>query len=98
MPGTPTVYILANKPRGTLYTGVTSQLVRRIWQHREGCADGFTKQYGVKQLVWYEQHRDMINAITREKTIKRWPRKRKFDVIEKLNPGWEDLWCRIVER
>jgi putative endonuclease len=97
MPGTPTVYILANKPRGTLYTGVTSQLVRRIWQHREGCADGFTKQYGVKQLVWYEQHRDMINAITREKTIKRWPRKRKFDVIEKLNPGWEDLWCRIVE-
>ncbi|MEO7042752.1 MAG: GIY-YIG nuclease family protein [Gemmatimonadaceae bacterium] len=98
MPGIPTVYILASKPRGTLYTGVTSQLVQRIWQRREGCADGFTKRYGVKRLVWYEQHTDMINALKCEKTIKRWPRQWKFNIIQKFNPEWEDLWAGIVAR
>jgi putative endonuclease len=94
----PTVYILASKPRGTLYTGVTSNLVRRIWQHREGAADGFTRRYRIKLLVWFEQHATMHDAIEREKVIKRWPRRRKFDMIATTNPGWRDLWRRIVER
>jgi len=98
MLGIPTVYILANKPHGTLYTGVTSQLTKRLWQHREGCADGFTKRYGIMRLVWYEQHADMVTAIKREKTIKRWPRRWKFSIIQGSNPEWKDLWSAIVER
>ena len=98
MPRIPTVYIIASKPRGTLYTGVTSDLVKRIWQHREGCADGFTKRYGITRLVWYEQHGEMIRAIEREKVIKRLPRHRKIDLIRKSNPDWRDLWYAIIER
>ena len=92
----PAVYILASKPRGTLYVGVTSNLVKRVWQHRESLADGFTKRYGVKTLVWYQQHQTMTNAIKREKAIKRWRRRQKFELIQGANPEWRDLWHDIV--
>jgi len=92
----PVVYILANKPRGVLYIGVTSNLVQRIWQHREGLADGFTKRYGVKMLVWYEQHPTMIGAITREKALKKWLRRQKLDLITRNNHEWRDLWPDIT--
>ena len=87
----PCVYILARASHGTFYTGVTSQLVGRIWQHREGVVDGFTKRYGIKRLVWFEVHETMESAILREKQIKRWPRKWKYDLIHKDNPTWRDL-------
>ena len=92
----PSVYILASKPRGTLYIGVTSNLVKRTWQHREGCGSGFTSRYDVKTLVWYEQHQTMANAIEREKALKRWPRQRKLELIQKRNPKWRDLWREIL--
>ena len=92
----PAVYILANKPRGVLYIGVTSNLVQRIWQHREGLAEGFTKRYGVKMLVWYEQHPTMIGAITREKALKKWLRRQKLDLITRNNHEWRDLWPDIT--
>jgi putative endonuclease len=88
----PAVYILANKPRGVLYIGVTSNLVQRVWQHREGVADGFTKRYGARMLVWYELHPTMIGAITREKALKKWLRRQKLDLITKSNHEWRDLW------
>ena len=88
----PYVYLLANTPRGTLYVGVTSDLVKRIWQHREGRIDGFTKRYGLKTLVWYERHGTVMHAIEREKAIKRWRRKWKIELIEAANPDWKDLW------
>jgi len=90
------VYILASKPNGTLYVGVTSDLVRRIWEHREGLAEGFTKKYDVKTLVYYEVHQGPEAAITREKQIKKWERAWKIRLIEKANPNWEDLYERIV--
>jgi putative endonuclease len=86
------VYILASKPYGTLYIGVTSNLVRRIWQHREGVIDGFTKKYGVKRLVWYEVHSDIVSAITREKQLKNWNRLWKIELIQKENPAWRDRY------
>jgi putative endonuclease len=89
------VYILTNRPRGVLYTGVTSDLVGRVWQHREGVAEGFTTRYDAKQLVWFERHQDVEAAITREKRIKRWRRDWKLDLIETANPGWKDLWPEI---
>lgn len=92
----PAVYILASERNGTLYIGVTSNLVQRIWQHREGLADGFTKQHGVKMLVWYEQHASMESAISREKAMKKWLRKWKLATIEKSNPYWHDLWPEIT--
>jgi putative endonuclease len=92
----PTVYILASKPRGTLYVGVTSDLVKRIWQHREGIRRGFTSRHAVKTLVWYQQCRSMITAIEREKSIKRFRRREKIDLIIQTNPGWRDLWLDIV--
>lgn len=92
----PTVYILASKRNGTLYTGVTSNLVQRIWQHREHVVDGFTKEHGVILLVWYEQHGTMDSAILREKQIKAWKRDWKMALIEKGNPYWRDLWPDIV--
>ena len=92
----PAVYILASQRNGTLYIGVTSDLVKRIWQHREGLAEGFTKQYGVKTLVWYEQHATMESAISREKAMKKWLRKWKLAAIEKTNPDWHDLWPEII--
>ncbi len=89
------VYILASGRYGTLYIGVTSDLIRRVWQHREGLAEGFTKQYNVKQLVWYEQHTDIYAAITREKQIKEWRRDWKIELIQKTNPLWLDLFPDI---
>ena len=85
------VYILASRPRGTLYVGVTSDLVRRVYEHRNEAADGFTKQYGVKTLVYYEQHQTPQAAIQREKNIKHWSRKWKVDLIRRMNPAWRDL-------
>ncbi|RZT05528.1 putative endonuclease [Duganella sp. CF402] len=89
------VYILASGIYGTLYIGVTSNLVRRVWEHREGLVDGFTKEYGVKNLVWYEQHLDIYAAITREKQIKEWRRDWKVNLIQKTNPSWRDLFLDI---
>jgi len=91
----PCVYMLASKKNGTLYIGVTSNLVQRIWQHREGVVEGFTDKYDVKTLVWYEQHETMESAITREKQMKKWNRDWKINAIERENPQWEDLWPQI---
>jgi len=87
----PCVYILARSSHGTLYTGVTSNLVQRIHQHREGTFDGYTKDYGIKRLVWFERHEVMDTAIQREKRIKRWLRAWKYDLINATNPTWRDL-------
>ena len=87
----PTVYLLASRRNGTLYVGVTSNLVQRVWQHREGLVPGFTKEYGVKLLVWFEQHGTMELAIQREKRMKKWNRAWKLALIEKDNPEWRDL-------
>jgi putative endonuclease len=87
----PCVYILAKASHRTLYTGVTSDLRGREWQHREGLLPGFTSQYGIKRLVWFEIHESMETAILREKRVKRWPRSWKYDLIHKINPTWRDL-------
>jgi len=86
------VYILASKRNGTLYTGVTSDLIQRIYQHKEKIYGGFTAKYDVKLLVYYEVHEDIYEAILREKRIKRWRRAWKLELIEKENPNWEDLY------
>jgi putative endonuclease len=86
------VYILASKRNGTLYTGVTNNLAARIYAHREGRGSAFTKKYNVKILVWYESYDMVVDAIQRETSIKRWPRKWKLDLIEKENPDWNDLY------
>ena len=96
MDGQPAVYIVASKRNGTLYTGVTSDLRKRIWEHREGFVDGFTKKYGVHRLVYYELFVDMYNAITREKRLKKWRRAWKIRLIEEKNPRWDDLWQQIL--
>jgi len=88
----PCVYLLASKRNGTLYVGVTSDLIRRVYQHRNELADGFTKRYGVHELVWYEVHERMESAILREKQIKKWTRGAKINLIERANPEWRDLW------
>jgi len=90
------VYIMTNQPYGTLYVGVTSNLVKRTWEHRTGAVDGFTKEYGLKRLVWYEQHSSMIEAIAREKRIKRWHRDWKVHLVQSMNPEWTDLYENIV--
>jgi putative endonuclease len=87
----PCVYILARRYHATLYTGVTSNLIGRIIQHREGAFDGFTKRYGIRTLVYYEVADTMEAAIRREKQIKRWRREYKYNLIERLNPAWNDL-------
>jgi putative endonuclease len=87
------VYILADSCYGTLYIGVTSNLVKRVWQHREGCVASFTKKYGVTQLVWYEVHSEIREAITREKQLKKWNRAWKIALVQKLNPSWRDLYA-----
>jgi predicted GIY-YIG superfamily endonuclease len=92
----PAVYIMANKRNGTLYTGVTSNLPQRAWQHREGVADGFTKRYGCKMLVWFEMAPSIEAAILREKQIKAGSRARKLALIEALNPEWDDLFEGIA--
>ena len=89
------VYIMTDQPNGTLYIGVTSDLARRVWQHREGVVEGFTKRYGLKKLVFVEQHDDIRAAIQREKNLKRWPRAWKIDLIEKANPQWNDLFDQM---
>jgi len=91
-----TVYILASKKNGTLYVGVTSDLPRRIYQHRLGTGSRFTEKYGVKRLVWFEQYDLIAQAITREKTIKKWPRQWKINKIEESNPHWHDLRWQLV--
>jgi putative endonuclease len=92
----PAVYILANKRNGTLYAGVTSNLVKRIWEHRNNLVEGFTERYGVHHLVWYELHVNMESAIGPEKRLKEWKRKWKLELIESTNPNWEDLYHTIV--
>jgi len=92
----PAVYILASKRNGTLYIGVTSDLVKRIWQHKNNMIEGFTKRYGVHQLVWYELHENMQSAIEREKQMKGWKRKWKLELIESMNPNWQDLYHTVV--
>ena len=86
------VYMMTNRRDGTLYVGVASDLPRRAYQHRESLVDGFTKRYGLKMLVYYEQHDDIRTAIQREKTIKRWPRAWKVRLIHRMNPDWKDLY------
>jgi putative endonuclease len=86
------VYMMTNRRDGTLYVGVASDLPRRAYQHREGLIDGFTKRYGLKMLVYYEQHDDIRSAIQREKTIKHWPRAWKVRLIHRVNPDWKDLY------
>ena len=92
----PCVYLLASKRNGTLYIGVTSNLPQRVWQHKEGFIQGFTKRYGVHTLVWYEAHETMESAITREKALKEWKRTWKLALIEKDNPTWLDLYEYIL--
>jgi putative endonuclease len=92
----PVVYILASKRNGTLYIGVTSELVKRIWEHKNNMVEGFTKRYNVHRLVWYELHENMESAITREKRLKNWKRKWKLELIESSNPDWQDLYPTIV--
>ncbi len=88
--------MLANQRNGTIYVGVTSDLVKRVWQHKNDLIDGFTKQHCVHLLVWFEQHETMESAITREKNIKAWKRLWKLDLIERENPEWHDLFDQIV--
>lgn len=90
------IYILASKRNGTLYTGVTSDLVRRIWQHKSGEIKGFTSKYKVNQLVYYETHSDILEAIKREKNIQAWKRNWKLHLIEEKNPNWDDLSHSII--
>jgi len=92
----PAVYILTNSRNGTLYTGVTSNLEKRIWEHKNNFVEGFSKQYSTHILVFFEMHEDMWNAITREKQIKRWKRAWKIRLIEEANPYWRDLYPEIV--
>jgi putative endonuclease len=92
----PCVYILASQRNGTLYVGVTSNLIQRIWQHKSDQAEGFTKKYGVHTLVWYEPHETMESAIAREKAVKEWKRAWKLELIEAQNPEWLDLYEQIV--
>ncbi|PIE55687.1 MAG: hypothetical protein CSA34_07880 [Desulfobulbus propionicus] len=92
----PAVYILASKKNGTLYVGVTSNLAKRVWEHKNDVGKGFTRRYQVHRLVWYEVHEGMEAAITREKRIKGWQRKWKIALIEQQNPDWVDLYDTLV--
>jgi putative endonuclease len=90
------VYIVTNRPNGTLYVGVTTDLARRIWEHREGLMDGFTKRYGLKRLVYVEPHVDISSAIQRERNMKHWPRTWKVRLILATNSAWRDLYEELV--
>jgi putative endonuclease len=92
MDRTSCVYIMASRRNGTLYVGVTTDLLRRVFEHRQGLTPGFTSKYGVKHLVWYEEYGDVTDAIAREKTLKHWRRAWKLALIEAQNPQWLDLW------
>ncbi len=93
----PAVYILASKKEGTLYVGVTSALVKRIYEHKNNVLEGFTKEYGVHTLVYYEVHESMEEAIKKEKKLKKWKRQWKIDLIENENPDWKDLYLDILQ-
>jgi putative endonuclease len=88
--------MLASKRNGTLYVGVTSDLIRRVWEHKQNVVEGFTKKYGVHMLVWFEMHQDMYTAITREKALKEWKRAWKLELIERSNPAWKDLYDELL--
>ena len=90
------VYILTNKPYGTLYAGVTNDLIRRAWEHRNHVVEGFTKEHACDRLVWYEVHATAYEAIAREKLIKKWHRDWKVSLIQRMNPDWDDLYDAIV--
>ena len=92
----PCVYMLASDKYGTLYIGVTSDLIKRVWEHKNDVVAGFTKQYGVHTLVWFEQHATMESAISREKALKAWKRDWKFNLIEAANAEWRDLYSDVV--
>jgi putative endonuclease len=92
----PCVYMVANRRNGTIYAGVTSNIPRRAFEHREGLVEGFSKKYGCRMLVWYELHNTMADATAREKQIKAGSRARKLALIESLNPDWEDLFEKLV--
>ena len=92
----PCVYLLASKKNGTLYTGVTSCLQKRVWEHKNNVYKGFTKKYNVHILVWYEVHETMESAILREKAIKNWQRAWKIKAIEEMNPRWSDLYSGLL--
>jgi putative endonuclease len=85
------VYLLASERNGTLYIGVTNDLIRRVHEHQQGIVDGFTKKHNIKMLVWYEQHTDIEQALVREKQLKKWNRAWKIELVEKENPLWRDL-------
>lgn len=90
------IYILTNRPNGTLYVGVTSDIARRVWEHREGVADGFTKRHALKRLVYFEPHDDIRDAIQREKLMKHWSRSWKVQLILRSNPDWSDLYEQLL--
>jgi len=90
------IYILASKKNGTLYVGVTNDLIKRIWEHKQKHVEGFTKEYDVNQLVYYEQTSDIKSAISREKRIKKWNRSWKIELIESTNPRWHDLYPTLI--
>ncbi len=91
----PCVYLLASQRNGTLYIGVTSDLIGRVYQHRNELAEGFTKRHKIHDLVWYEPHETIESAIQREKQLKKWDRKAKIGLVEKNNPQWQDLWPEL---
>ncbi len=90
------VYLLANRRNGTLYVGMTDDLAKRVWMHRIGALPGFTKQYGIKMLVWYEQHESRESAFEREHQIKKWNRSWKLRLVEEMNPAWRDLYNDLL--
>lgn len=90
------VYMMSNQRNGTLYIGVTSNLIQRVWQHKEKLIEGFTQRYGLNRLVWFEPHADAMSALTREKQLKKWNRAWKLRLIEALNPDWNDLYPSLT--
>ena len=90
------VYILSSKRNGTLYIGVTSDLIKRVWEHKNNLVEGFTRKYNVHKLVYFERYEDPENAIKREKRLKKYDRKWKLDLIEERNPNWEDLYEELI--
>jgi putative endonuclease len=91
----PCVYLMASRRNGTLYVGVTLDLMKRAWEHKNGAVEGFTKRYSIHKLVWYEVHESMESAIAREKAIKAWNRKWKLELVEKANPEWDDFYAML---
>ena len=91
------VYILASRRNGTLYIGMTDDLIRRVWEHQTGVVPGFTRKYGVKMLVWFEPHDTRESAFLRERQVKKWNRAWKIQLIEELNPNWDDLYPQIAQ-